>query len=241
MRILLSEEQIKKVLLELKDTDHVAERLVERCLHGKLPVVVRRTFPLGYGQYREQLDKVGNYTFTDKEKNELKDKIVKLFSYDYNKKSYGVILQKFDLANRLKNIEFYGEKSKQLALDNMYLRGGGLYFVDFDEEKFDKYNREKYGDSVAIIIRDNDAETIMWGKMEKFGKDFFRTDYAINKIDSMIQHGATKASVIPDRIKNILSVKDKLDTTPTVNDTVVNTKPEDVTKNNDDNDRGGNL
>ncbi|MEY4572187.1 MAG: hypothetical protein RLZ10_1413 [Bacteroidota bacterium] len=211
MKILLSEEQAKKIILELKDTKHVAERLVERCLHDKLPVALLRTLDLGYGQTMEQLDKVGNYTFTDNEKNELKDKIVKLFSYDYNKKSYGVVLQKFDIRNRLKNVEFYGKKSEEMAMKYINQKGCGLYFVDFDDEDRDIYNREKYADAVALIIRDNEAITAMWGRAFKFNKTFFKTDFEISKIDSIIKNGAIRSSEIPDRIKNIFNVSSKSD------------------------------
>jgi hypothetical protein len=209
MKILLSEEQVKKVLLELKDTDHAAERLVERCLHEKLPIALKRTIDLGYGQTRDQIDKVGYYTFSDSDKNELKEKILKIFSYDYNKKSYGVVLQKFDLANRIDKIEFFGPTLKKMALDHMYKKGCGLYFVDFDNGKYDIYNREKYADAIALIIRENNAITAMWGPMFKFGKSFFRTDVEISKIDSLIKNGAIRVSEVPDRIKNIFSISSK--------------------------------
>jgi hypothetical protein len=211
MKILLSEEQAKKIILELNDTKHAAERLVERCLHDKLPIALLRTIDLGYGQTMEQLDKVGNYTFTDNEKNELKDKIVKLFSYDYNKKSYGVILQKFDIKNRLKNVEFYGKTSQEMAMKYMNQKRCGLYFVDFDDEDRDIYNREKYADAVALIIRDNEAITAMWGPQHKFNKGFFRTDFEISKIDSIIKNGAIRSSAVPDRIKSIFNVSSKPD------------------------------
>lgn len=211
MKILISEQQIEKILLELKDTDHAAERLVERCFHGKLPVALKRTISLGHGQQREQLDKVGNYTFSDIEKNELKEKLLQIFSYDYNKKSYGVYLQSFDIINRRKNIEFYGKNAQDLVEKYMYQKGCGLYFVDFDEEKFDVYNREKYADSVAIIIRNNNAETIMWGRREKFTKEFFKTDYEIKKIPSLIQNATIRSAEVPERIQTILNVKSTSD------------------------------
>jgi hypothetical protein len=209
MKILLSEEQAKKVLLELKDTKHIAERFVERCLHGKLPIALKRKIDLGYGQSMDQLDRVGYYTFTDNEKNELKEKIVQLFSYDYNNKSYGVILQRFDIKRRLEKIEFYSDSMKNMALKYMNQKGCGLYFVDFDKEAVDIYNREKYADSVALIIRNNDAVTVMWGRAEKFNKDFFRTDHEITKIQSIIKFGAKNSAEIPDSIKKVFNVETK--------------------------------
>ena len=210
MKILISEQQVKKVLLELNDTKHMAERLVERCLHEKLSIALVRKIELGHGQTREQIDKVGNYTFSDSDKNELKEKILQIFSYDYNKKSYGVVLQRFDIKRRFDKIEFFGETSKKMALDHMNQRGCGLYFVDFDDDKFDIYNREKYADSLALIIRDNNAITPMWGMAKKFeNKDFFRTDYIITKIQSLIKNGATKSVDVPKRIKDLLSANSK--------------------------------
>jgi hypothetical protein len=232
MKILISEEQVKKVLLELKDTEHAAERLVERCLHEKLPIALKRSVDLGYGQTRDQIDKVGYYTFLDSDKNELKEKILKIFSYDYNKKSYGVVLQKFDLANRIDKIEFFGPSLKKMALDHMYKKGCGLYFVDFDNGKYDIYNREKFADAIALIIRENNAITAMWGPMFKFGKSFFRTDFEISKIDSLIKNGAIRVSEIPDRIKNIFNVQTKPEELPITQDTDNNDDNEDE---NDDN------
>ena len=72
MKILISEQQVKKVLLELNDTKHMAERLVERCLHEKLSIALVRKIELGHGQTMEHIDKVGYYTFTEMEKNELR-------------------------------------------------------------------------------------------------------------------------------------------------------------------------
>ncbi len=209
MKILLSEEQTRKILLELKDTKHIAERFVERCLHGKLPIALKRRVELGYGQTMDQLDKVGYYTFTDNEKMELKEKIIQLFSYDYNNKSYGVILQRFDIKRRFEKIEFFGDSSKDMALKYMNQKGCGLYFVDFDKEAVDVYNREKYADSVALIIRNNDAVTVMWGRAEKFNKEFFRTDYEITKIQSIIKNGAKNSAEIPDSIKKVFNVETK--------------------------------
>jgi hypothetical protein len=217
MKILISEEQIKKVLLELNDTKHMAERLVERCLHEKLPIALVRRIELGHGQTREQIDKVGNYTFSDSDKNELKEKILQIFSYDYNKKSYGVVLQRFDIRRRIDKIEFFGDTSKKMSLDYMNQKGCGLYFVDFDDDKFDIFNREKYADSVALIIRDNNAITSMWGMAKKFEqKDFFRTDYVITKIQSLIKNGAIKSAEVPERIKKLLNADSKpKENTPT--------------------------
>jgi hypothetical protein len=210
MKILLSEQQVKKVLLELNDTKHIAERFVERCLHEKLPIALVRKIELGHGQTREQIDKVGNYTFSDSDKSELKEKILQIFSYDYNKKSYGVVLQRFDIRRRVDKIEFFGDTSKKMALDHMNQRGNGLYFVDFDDDKFDIYNREKYADSVALIIRGNEAVTAMWGMSTKFtNKDFFRTDHIITKIQSLITNGATKSAEVPERIKKVFNVNTK--------------------------------
>jgi hypothetical protein len=97
-----------------------------------------------------------------------------------------------------------------MALDYMNQRGCGLYFVDFDDDKFDIYNREKYADSLALIIRDNNAITPMWGMAHKFGnKDFFRTDYVITKIQSLIKNGATKSAEVPKRIKELLNANSK--------------------------------
>jgi len=158
----------------------------------------------------EHIDKVGYYTFTEMEKNELREKMLQIFSYDYNKKSYGVVLQRFDIKRRFDKIEFFGETSKKMALDHMNQRGCGLYFVDFDDDKFDIYNREKYADSLALIIRDNNAITPMWGMAKKFeNKDFFRTDYIITKIQSLIKNGATKSVDVPKRIKDLLSANSK--------------------------------
>jgi len=210
MKILISEQQVKKVLLELNDTKHMAERLVERCLHEKLSIALVRKIELGHGQTMEHIDKVGYYTFTEMEKNELREKMLQIFSYDYNKKSYGVVLQRFDIKRRFDKIEFFGETSKKMALDHMNQRGCGLYFVDFDDDKFDIYNREKYADSLALIIRDNNAITPMWGMAKKFeNKDFFRTDYIITKIQSLIKNGATKSVEVPKRIKDLLSANSK--------------------------------
>lgn len=210
MKILLSEQQVKKVLLELNDTKHMAERLVERCLHEKLSIALVRKIELGHGQTMEHIDKVGYYTFTEMEKNELREKMLQIFSYDYKKNSYGVVLQRFDIKRRFDRIEFFGENSKKMALDYMNQRGCGLYFVDFDNDKFDIYNREKYADSLALIIRDNNAITPMWGTKKKFeNKEFFRTDYLITKIQSLIKNGATKAVEVPKRIKDLLSANSK--------------------------------
>ena len=210
MKILISEQQVKKVLLELNDTKHIAERFVERCLHEELPIALVRRIELGYGQTREQIDKVGYYTFNDSDKSELKEKILKIFSYDYNKKSYGVVLQRFDIRRRVDKIKFISDSSKKMALEYMNQRGNGLYFVDFDTEKFDIYNREKYADSVALIIRGNDAVTTMWGLATKFAnKDFFRTDHVITKIESLIKNAATKSAEVPEKIKKVFNVNSK--------------------------------
>ena len=102
MKILISEQQVKKVLLELNDTKHMAERLVERCLHEKLSIALVRKIELGHGQTMEHIDKVGYYTFTEMEKNELREKMLQIFSYDYNKKSNFNVNESYNYLKMLK-------------------------------------------------------------------------------------------------------------------------------------------
>ena len=46
-------------------------------------------------------------------------------------------------------------------------------------------------------------------KTSNKNKDFFRTDYIITKIQSLIKNGATKSVEVPKRIKDLLSANSK--------------------------------
>ena len=145
MKILLSEKQIEKLLKgyklteshpeevnELGDSKHAIDRLYKRVLKNRLPVFIRkivRPLPGTFSTNKVLFELVGYYYFNQSELNEINEKILQLFSYDYQKnKSFGIQLKRFDIQRRLGQIKFIPAK-EQTALDNKQF----LCFADFDD------------------------------------------------------------------------------------------------------------
>lgn len=229
MKILLSEEQIEKLLKgyklteshpedinELGDTEHVMDRLYKRVLKNRLPVFIRKVIkpqPGTYSTNRVLFELVGYYYFNQSELNEINEKIIQLFSYDYQKnKSFGIQLKRFDIQRRLDQIKFIPLK-KDMAIENKNL----LCFADFD----DYYNgnldasSKAWGDALALIIRTNNATTIFWGDGNKFDETYLGVNFYIRKIQTHIKMNSTNPSEVPPRIqefvKSSINMFDKKD------------------------------
>ena len=216
MKILLSENQLQKLITELGDTDHVIDRLYQRFNKGFMTVFVREQLKIddkGYGGPRVRFIPVGEYYFSQEEMNDINNKIKLLFSYDYRKNgSFGVEIKRFDIPNRINQIRFYGEDENREYYKNLAIKHRNeLCFSEFGtyfSGGLDKGSKE-WGNAVAIIIRNNDATTIYWGDGNKFSPQYFGTEYHIKRVETFVEKNSTKPSEVPDSVRTFIGQNQK--------------------------------
>lgn len=169
MKILLSEQQINNLISELRDTKHVGERIAERVLFGSLPVLLKYSYENEYGIRRRNEVTVGQYFFTNEEKESLKQRFIEIFSYDYAPETnVSILIHNYEIEKNLSNLKIDDIGDKKLVKQHLSKGTGNLYFTDYKiETERNQGGIRDFADSMYLIVKGNDAITVMYGRKKQ--------------------------------------------------------------------------
>lgn len=162
------------ILLEtLKDDKvnvgvHFEDRLFQRGSHSTLPVVI------SHYQFPQQkvpfCDMVGTYVITDTQKQIIENKLKSIKTLKFKPDtSLSILLYDFNLNENIDEINFYGDVFRKDAMKiwNSSKRHH-FYLTDYNKKEDPSKRIRDSADCITMIVRGNDAKTLMFARYNDF-------------------------------------------------------------------------
>jgi len=185
--------KLTQLLIELDKSYHVIDQFDKRLSsYDRLPVVLVT---------KEKKIRVGTFMFANEEgdiRSTIRKNYNKCYDYDYDPNiSIGVLIYNFKLAKLdFKNGGYvYSEnilwdtKEDKLKVDwHLNNLKGDIYLANFNQDK----TYEDTGDTIQMIIRENSAITIMYGRKEKFNPQNLKVDVVVDYLSDLVKYAIKK-------------------------------------------------